>query len=144
MSLNMTRAEREAFLAGVHVGVISIGVADGAPLSAPIWYDYDPQIGISVLTEPGSKKGVALERAGCFTIVAQSEELPYKYVSVSGPIRSVRKADKEKDSRPMARRYFGVKLGDAYTDGNAGSSNVYVMQPETWLTLDYAKLGSFG
>ena len=52
----MTRAEREAFLAGLHVGVLSIP-SDGAPLSAPIWYDYEPGGDIWVLTGPESKKG---------------------------------------------------------------------------------------
>ena len=40
--LTMTRSEREAFLAAVHVGVISIERAGQAPLAVPIWYDYDP------------------------------------------------------------------------------------------------------
>jgi nitroimidazol reductase NimA-like FMN-containing flavoprotein (pyridoxamine 5'-phosphate oxidase superfamily) len=143
VSLNMTVEERQEFLRGMHVGVISIEVPDSAPLSAPIWYDYAPDVGVWILTEPGSKKGQALERAGRFTIVAQTEELPYRYVSVSGPVSTVRKASKEMDSRPMARRYFGEKLGDAYTDGGSSdSSNVYIMQPEQWLTLDYGKLGA--
>jgi hypothetical protein len=39
----MTRAEREAYLADLHVGVISIERAGSAPLTVPIWYDYDPR-----------------------------------------------------------------------------------------------------
>ena len=55
----------------------------------------------------------------------------------------VRKADREKDGRPMAHRYLGKEFGDAYVEGNAADgSNVYVIQPETWLTLDYGKLGA--
>ena len=43
-SLKMTPQERESFLAGVHVGVISIvDVAGRAPLAAPIWYDFTPE-----------------------------------------------------------------------------------------------------
>ena len=30
MSLNMSRAEREEFLAGLHVGVLAVALADGA------------------------------------------------------------------------------------------------------------------
>ena len=37
--LQMTRAEREAFLAGSHVGVISIEQPDRPPPAVPIWYD---------------------------------------------------------------------------------------------------------
>ena len=42
MSLAMTKQEREAFLADLHVGVISIDEAGRGPLTVPIWYDYQP------------------------------------------------------------------------------------------------------
>ena len=37
MSLIMTQREREAFLAEVHVGIISIADKDRGPLTVPIW-----------------------------------------------------------------------------------------------------------
>ena len=43
----MTQEEREAFLADLHVGVLAIP-ADGAPLTAPIWYS------LSSILEPQS------------------------------------------------------------------------------------------
>ena len=143
MSLAMSVEEREAFLAAVHVGVISIERVDAAPLTVPIWYDFRPETGLWVLTGEHSQKGRALAAAGRFSLVAQTEEPPaYKYVSVSGPVVDVRPADKEKDSREMSRRYFGEKLGDAYTDSQEGEpSLVYTMRPERWLTVDYSKLG---
>jgi nitroimidazol reductase NimA-like FMN-containing flavoprotein (pyridoxamine 5'-phosphate oxidase superfamily) len=139
----MTRSEREAFLAGVHVGVISIEDPGRGPLSAPVWYDYSPDRGVWLVTAKTSRKGVALERAGRFSLVVQQEEMPYRYVSVEGPVVEVREADDEKDRRPMARRYLGVQGGDAYVDGEAseeGVNFVYRMQPERWLTVDYGKL----
>ncbi len=142
MSLAMSREEREAFLAGLHVGVISIEEADAPPLSVPIWYDYTPEIGLWILTEEDSLKGRALAAAGRFSLCAQIEESPrYRYVAVSGPIVSVRDADKEKDSRPMAHRYFGAELGDLYTDsGESEKVKVFTMRPERWRTVDYGKL----
>jgi nitroimidazol reductase NimA-like FMN-containing flavoprotein (pyridoxamine 5'-phosphate oxidase superfamily) len=141
-SLKMTREERETFLAGAHVGVISIEDPGRAPLTAPIWYDYRPESGLWVITGQSSRKGVALDRAGRFSLVAQQEDMPYRYVSVEGPIIEAREADKEKDTRPMAHRYFGTEFGDAYVDGQTGdeTSFVYRMQPERWLTVDYSKL----
>lgn len=141
-SLRMTKQEREAFLAGPHVGIISIEEPGRAPLAAPIWYDYTPEAGVWVITGAGSKKAVALEKAGRFSLVAQQEDMPYKYVSVEGPLVEVRPADLDGDRRPMAHRYFGQEMGDAYVDGGSddGPSNVYRMQPERWLTVDYAKL----
>jgi nitroimidazol reductase NimA-like FMN-containing flavoprotein (pyridoxamine 5'-phosphate oxidase superfamily) len=142
----MTRAEREAFLADLHVGVISIERPGGAPLAVPIWYDYDPAIGVWVLTGKRSEKGRALEAAGRFALCAQNDTAPnYSYVSVEGPIVSVRPADRERDSRPMARRYFGEQLGDRYIAATEGEiSHVYTMRPERWRTVDYAKTGRTG
>ena len=137
----MTKAEREAFLADVHVGVISIEREDGPPLTVPIWYDYSPDTGVWVLTEPGSQKGQALAGAGRFSLCAQVEEPPgYRYVSVAGPVIEERAADLEADSRPMAHRYFGKELGDWYVESSPSDSHVYVMRPERWWTVDYRKM----
>jgi nitroimidazol reductase NimA-like FMN-containing flavoprotein (pyridoxamine 5'-phosphate oxidase superfamily) len=140
-SLTMTREEREAFLADVHVGVISIECENAPPLTVPIWYDYSPEKGVWVLTEPGSQKGRALAAAGRFSLCAQNEDPPaYQYVSVSGPVIEERPADLERDSRPMAHRYFGQAMGDLYIEGASSESNVYLMRPERWLTVDYGKI----
>jgi len=57
-------------------------------------------------------------------------------------IVEIRAANRDTDTRAMARRYFGPELGDAYVDSQPddGSSRVYRMQPERWLTVDYAKV----
>jgi nitroimidazol reductase NimA-like FMN-containing flavoprotein (pyridoxamine 5'-phosphate oxidase superfamily) len=146
MSLKMTEEEREAFLAELHVGVISIEDPERGPLSMPIWYDYKPGVGLWVITSRTSRKGKALDKAGRFSIVAQAEEAPYyKYVSVEGPIVDVRPADTDKDTRPMAHRYFGTQLGDAYIASQpVDDAHVYVMQPQRWLTVDYAKMAAEG
>lgn len=138
----MSREERERFLAGVHVGVIAIEGPGEAPLAAPVWYDFAPERGVWLVTEAGSLKGRALEAAGRFTLVAQSEEPPaYRYVSVSGPVIDVRPAELEAHRRPMAHRYFGRELGDAYVAGTPGEDDrVYTMRPERWRTVDYGKV----
>jgi hypothetical protein len=109
----------------------------------PIWYDYDPAIGVWVITGKDSEKGRALAAAGRFALCAQSEAPPaYCYVSVAGAITSMRPAELERDRRPMARRYFGRELGDQFVEsGVEGEENlVFTMRPERWRTVDYAKL----
>ena len=139
--LTMTRAEREAFLAEVHVGVIGIECADAPPLAVPIWYDYTPEKGVWILTEPDSQKGRALAAAGRFSLCAQVEDPGlYRYVTVAGPVVEERVADRESDGRPMAHRYLGPEMGDLYIEGAPDHSHVYVMQPERWWTVDYRKL----
>ena len=142
MSMKMSIEQRDAFLADLHVGVISIERDDQPPLSVPIWYRYEPDIGVWVITGEKSQKGIALKAAGRFSLVAQTEAPPtYSYVSVEGPIIETRAADREKDSRPMARRYFGDDLGDMYTDAQEEGGNlVFTMRPERWRTVDYSNL----
>jgi len=144
MSMAMTREERDAFLADLHVGVISIEQPERPPLTVPIWYDYSPDVGIWVITGANSVKGQALQKAGRFSLVAQIETPPvYQYVSVEGPIVETRASDLEKDQRPMAHRYFGVEQGDAYVAGSPNEDNlVFVMQPDRWRTVDYRKMGA--
>ena len=49
----------------------------------------------------------------------------------------------EDDERPLAHRYLGPELGDAYvaaTTAEPGPGNVLVrMRPERWTTVDYRK-----
>jgi general stress protein 26 len=144
MDLKMTKEEREAFLADVHVGVISIAAPDRAPLALPIWYDYTPGGDLWVITNRSSQKGRLIEAAGRFSLCAQAEALPYKYVSVEGEVGSIEPSDVERDLRPMARRYLGEELGDLYVvqttaENESGDSVVIRMRPRRWLTVDYAK-----
>jgi hypothetical protein len=136
----MSVAERERFLAEVHVGVLSIPNGTRAPLSAPVWYAYEPGGEIRFLTGPDSRKGRLLSTGTRVTLVAQTEVAPYAYVSVEGDVSSIRPADREADSRPIARRYLGVRQGDAYVAATGGDGSVLVsVRPTRWLTVDYAK-----
>ena len=142
MSLAMSESERQAFLADLHVGVISIERADGPPLAVPIWYGYEPGEVVWVLTAADSLKGRLLEAAGRFSLCAQTEEPPfYRYVSVEGPVVDVSPADLEADRRPLAHRYFGPELGDLYVADTEGEASVkYSMRPDRWWSVDYSKL----
>ena len=144
MSLAMTRQEREAFLADVHVGIISILDEGRGPLTVPIWYAYDAAGELRVVTGRASRKGRLLARAGRFSLCAQTETPPYKYVSVEGPIIATEAADLERDLRPLAHRYLGTEMGDRYIeqtrDVHEQAENVLIrMRPERWLTVDFAK-----
>jgi len=144
MSLAMTKREREAFLAELHVGVISIEEPGRGPLCVPIWYDYEPGGELWIITDRGSRKGKLLEAAGRFSLCAQSEALPYKYVHVEGPIVSADASDLERVGRAMAHRYLGRELGDQYVEATRAEAAradtiCYRMRPKRWLTVDYAK-----
>ena len=138
-AFSMTTEEREEFLGGVHVGVISIERADGAPLTVPIWYDYSPGGDVTVIMGRSSLKGRLITAAGRFSLCAQQEAAPYKYVSVEGSA-SIRAADTDADLRPMAIRYLGEDMGNSYAEGSTGDDSVVVaMTPQRWFTIDYGK-----
>jgi len=142
VSLAMSRAEREAFLAGIHVGVISVAEPGRGPLAVPIWYAYEPGGEILVVTDRDSRKGRLLAQARRFSLVAQTETTPYQYVSVEGPVVAIEPAGLERHLRPMARRYLGRELGDGYVAATAADREHSVavrMRPERWLTVDYRK-----
>jgi Pyridoxamine 5'-phosphate oxidase len=123
------------------VAVISVADDDHGLLVVPIWYSYQPGGEVRIITGRTSRKGKLLDRAGRFSLCVQTETLPYEYVSVEGPIVAVEAADLERDRRPLAHRYLGTEVGDAYVDGTRDVvGNVLVrMRPERWLTVDYAK-----
>jgi uncharacterized protein len=142
MALTMTRLEREAFLAGVHVGIISIAEEGRGPLTVPIWYAYEPGGELRVITGRNSRKGRLLAHAGRFSICVQTETPPYRYVSVEGPITAIEAVALERDLRPLAHRYLGVEAGDSFVEQTreGQAENILIrMRPERWLTADYAK-----
>ena len=142
-ALAMTTTEREEFLAGLHVGILGIERVDGPPLTVPIWYIYEPGGELWFLTSPDSVKGRLLRRSMRFSLCAQSETLPYKYVSVEGAA-TISPADTELHGRPMAHRYLGVAGGDRYVESGSGDGDGESVRvstvPDRWFTLDYSKL----
>jgi nitroimidazol reductase NimA-like FMN-containing flavoprotein (pyridoxamine 5'-phosphate oxidase superfamily) len=145
MSIAMSKEEREAFLAEVHVGVIGINRPARAPLTIPIWYSYERGADLWIMIESDSLKERLLKESLRFTLCAQDETPPfYKFVSVEGPVISMLPSDKERDERAMAVRYLGPKFGDQYVAATkADPTNrpgvIVTMRPETWISADFAK-----
>jgi nitroimidazol reductase NimA-like FMN-containing flavoprotein (pyridoxamine 5'-phosphate oxidase superfamily) len=141
VSLSMSRAEREAFLADVHVGVLSVVASEGrGPLTTPVWYSYSPGGPVIVTTGGNSRKARAIAAAGRFSLCAQDEALPYKYVTVEGP--AVTDPAELTERIAIARRYLGVEAGDAWIAANPDVDDVMIrMSPEYWQTADFGKSG---
>lgn len=136
--LDMTAEEREAFLADLHVGILSIARTDKGPLALPIWYQYeggDVIIGMAA----DSLKARLLRRNGRASMTVQDETPPYRYVMVEGAVSI---GAEERDPLSMPTRYLGPELGKWYAEQNADSdveSVVVRLTPERWFTCDYNK-----
>ena len=138
MSLAMSQEEREAFLAEMHVGVIAINDPGRGPLTAPIWYDYEPGGAVRVLIGPESRKARLLNAGDRVSLVAQQEAMPYRYVSVEGTV-SLRPSE-DGEILAMATRYLGEDMGRAYAEQNTGDNLTVAIDIERWLTVDYGKM----
>src|SRR5690242_20013141 len=123
MSLAMTVAEREAYLADVHVAIMSVADDHGrAPLAVPIWYDYRPGGEISLITARDSRKTALIRAAGRVTVAVQNGELPYRYASAEGPVTAIEESVTVEQRWELAKRYLGPEGADGYIASTPGST----------------------
>lgn len=143
MSLAMTVQEREAFLAEVHVAIVSVADDGGrGPLAVPLWYDYRPGGEIGLITDRDSRKTALIRKAGRVTVAVQRGEMPYRYASAEGPVTAIEESVTVEQRWELARRYLGPEGADRYIESTPGGTERMiriVVRPEHWLTRDYTK-----
>jgi PPOX class probable F420-dependent enzyme len=142
--IDMTAAEREAFLGDLHVGVLAIERPGKGPLAHPVWYVFDGT-DVIVSMEATSVKARLLARSGRATMTVQDERPPYRYVMVEGPVTvEPAHAGDGYDLRDVAVRYLGAEAGNAYADELDGTYDAVTarLRPERWTTVDYGKEGA--
>src|SRR5215510_9385932 len=100
---SMSRAEREAFLAQTHVGILTVEEPGRGPCAVPVWYRYAPGGSIRMTLESTSRKAHLLRKAGRASLCVQTETVPYRYVTVEGAIE-LRETDVAEDRTEMAHR----------------------------------------
>lgn len=135
-----TEAERQEFLAGKHVAILSVAATDGRPpVAVPIWYDYTPGGDIRINTGAGRRKARLVREAGAVTVTVQREELPYQYVIVEGTVVEATTPSPRDAREAIAIRYLGPEGGRAFADGMDGSQSVlFTIRPDRWITQDYS------
>jgi nitroimidazol reductase NimA-like FMN-containing flavoprotein (pyridoxamine 5'-phosphate oxidase superfamily) len=147
MWVRMSAAEREEFLAGVRVGVLSAAAGQpGRTLAVPVWYSYQPGGLLTVLTGRRSRKAATIRAAGRFSLCVQDSRPPYRYVSVEGPVLAEEELEPA-ERLAMARRYLGAAGGQRYVADNPDPERKNVafrMRPEHWLSQDQSNLQAAG
>ena len=135
---SMTVSERDDFLNGVHVAVLSVERPGRGPLALPVWYAYRDGV-IEIGMSGTSLKAELLRAAGRATVTVQTETAPYKYVAVEGPVTV---EPIQRDDLEMASRYLGPEMGKWYADNNPSTAESVVARlvPDSWNTMDFAKL----
>ena len=139
----MTKQQREEFLAGPHVGVLSVaGVAGRAPTSVPTFYAYEPGGEITMFTGTQRRAPKRIERikeAGVVTLVVQREAMPPAYVTVEAELVAVAPPTPEQMLR-IARRYLPEEHAQGYVQAELGDpENIVILltfRPVRWFSSD--------
>lgn len=138
--LSMSETERQAFLADVHVALLAISRGDGRPpVLSPVWYAYEPGGDVLVNIGAGSAKAKALASSAAASLSVQTEELPYKFVTVGGPVE-VGPAD-DTVRRRIAERYLPAEMVDGYLASSGDPADMLMLRltPRTWHSNDFGK-----
>jgi PPOX class probable F420-dependent enzyme len=137
--LTMAPDDREAFLAEPHIGVLTIARQKGQPpLATPIWYEYaDGAVAINIGRDSVKARLAAAE--GVASLTVQTEQFPYRFVTVGGPV--VLAAADDDTRRRIAARYMPAEQVDGYlAGGNAADMLTLRLTPRTWHSNDYTNL----
>jgi PPOX class probable F420-dependent enzyme len=138
----MSVEEREAFLMGVRLGVLSVTNSDGdrAPVTVPVWYAYVPGGEFFFVTGAKSRKAELIRETGRVTLCVHNADPPYRYVSVEGPVTSVEEPAGNAELAALAHRYLGPELGDRYLESTSAEGlALFRVRPEHWSSADFGK-----
>ena len=135
----LTREERERFLAEPHVAALAVDAGAGrAPLTVPIWYQYESDGTVWILTGLDSRKNELIRAAGRCTLMIDRLEPTIRDVSGEGPVIATEPATIER-LREISARYLPAEKVDGYVDfawKNHGEQVVVRMRPERWVSSD--------
>ena len=142
----MTEQERQEFLAGPHVAVLSIARDGGrAPHATPVWYAYEPGGDVTFFTGTQgrrSRKAELIGKAGAVSMTVQQEEFPYRYVTVEGTVVSEDRPPSAEQALAVARRYLPEQHARGFVEAELGHPApefvLFTVRPDRWLTFDFA------
>jgi nitroimidazol reductase NimA-like FMN-containing flavoprotein (pyridoxamine 5'-phosphate oxidase superfamily) len=138
----MSPEEREAYLAGVHVGVLTVATGgERGPLATPLWYQYKPGGSVRFLSGSESRKARLIQAASRATLCVQSDKMPYRYVTVEGPVAEIG-ASEAGFRREVYHRYLGPEAGDQALEALADVARdevIFELVPQRWTSSDYSE-----
>lgn len=138
MTRQLTEHERQAFLAGLHIGVLSVASdTDRPPLAVPLWYHYQPGGDITFFTGTQgrtARKTRLIEQAGVVGLTVQRETFPYRYVTVEGNLVRADRPPSAEKLLAIARRYLHEEAAHAFVTAElahpSGELVLFTVRPD--------------
>jgi PPOX class probable F420-dependent enzyme len=134
----MTRDEWREFLSrGTRTGKLATVRRDGRPHVMPIWFILDGD-SVAFTTGKESVKGRTLRRSGRAALCVDSEQPPYAFVTVEGPVQiSEDPGEVRRCATLIGGRYMGADWAEEFGKRNAVSGELVVkIQPEQVVAID--------
>jgi uncharacterized protein len=146
MPRQMTEEERQEFLAGPHVAVLSVASGgDRPPHTTPVWYAYEPGGYVTFFTGTQgrrSRKSALVRKTGVLSLTVQQEEFPYRYVTVEGTIVGEDRPPSADQVLAVARRYMPEDHARGFVQSEieypSGEFVLFTVRPDRWLSFDFA------
>jgi len=145
MPRQLTERERQEFLAGPHIGVLSVASDDDRPpLTVPVWYGYRPGGNVSFFTGTQGRKArktKLIQESGVLSLAVQREKFPYRYVTVEGTVIQIDRPPSAEQMFAVVRRYLPEEAAQGFVKAELelpGSELVlFTIRPDRWLTADF-------
>ncbi|MFB9903062.1 pyridoxamine 5'-phosphate oxidase family protein [Allokutzneria oryzae] len=146
MPRTLTEAERDQFLAEIHIGVLSVAAdSDGRPpLTVPVWYAHRPGGDITFFTNTQgrkSRKTRLLRHAGRFSLCVQQPRFPYKYVTAECTLVRADRSPAVEEVLAITGRYLppdaAREFAEAETSHPAGTFVLFTGRPDRWASADF-------
>ena len=141
----LTERERQAFLAEPHVAVLSVARnGDRPPLTAPVWYGYEPGGDVTFFTGTQGRKARKIgliQRAGVLSLCVQREAFPYRYVTVEGAVVRANRPPAAEQMLAVVRRYLPEADAQAFVEAELERLDselvLFTVRPHRWLSFDF-------
>jgi hypothetical protein len=140
----LTGEQRDEFLSGPHIGVVSVANDDGRPpLTVPVWYAWaDGHFTFFTGTQGRKARKTALiEKAGVVSFCVQKPDFPYKYTTAECTVVTSERTPSVEKVLAITSRYLPTDAARGFAEAETGHPTgtfvLFTIRPDRWSSMDF-------